>query len=128
MYKPVRELTGTKWTATLAAFLVSGLEHEHVWQLVFYVASFQEGQDPYIPSLGKSLLFFGWNELLLVAENGLVGKDKWEAWIEPYPKVSVSLCVVLMALPVGHFFTGDLVEKGFMADLSTAFLLVRIHS
>jgi len=81
--------------------------------------------DTYIPPIGKSLLFFGWNGILLVVEDW-VGRERWQAMVKPYPVILVSLCVNLMALPVSHLFTGDLLEEGFFDDTCIALPMIRI--
>uniref|UniRef100_A0A6U1R9U0 Wax synthase domain-containing protein n=1 Tax=Cyclophora tenuis TaxID=216820 RepID=A0A6U1R9U0_CYCTE len=127
VYKPVRKYTNSQWAATIAAFLMSGLLHEYVWQVLFYVGSFDTDlDDTYRRSIGKSMLFFGWNGILIVIEDAVVGRERWNAMVKPFPKVLVSLCVILTALPVVHLFTGDIVEKGYMMDLSASLPLIRV--
>lgn len=99
----------------MATFLASGLIHEYVWCLLFYVNIHQT--DAYVPPFGKQLLFFGWNGILLILEYA-VG---WETLVSTVPKPAVTLLVVLMALPVGHLFTGDMLKGGYFMSLQLAF-------
>lgn len=117
VYKPVRMVTGSRNAATMAAFAVSGIAHEYVWAVMFYTTSQEE--DKYVPPFGKSLLFFGWNGVLLVIEHW-IGRERWNELVKPYPRVCVSLLVVLAALPVGHLFTGDFRRGGYFTSLVTA--------
>ena len=117
VYKPVIKATGSRNAATLSSFLVSGALHEYVWIVMFYQSSHE--QDKYVPLFGKSLLFFGWNGILLTAEH-LIGRERWDKVVQPIPRMFVSLVVVMMALPVGHLFTGDFRQGGYFDSLATA--------
>jgi len=117
VYKPVRMATDSRNLATMAAFVASGIAHEYVWVVMFFRSS-HEG-DKYVPPFGKSMLFFGWNGVLLVVEHW-IGRERWHDLIKPYPRFLVSLMVVLSALPVGHLFTGDFRHGGYFTSLVTA--------
>jgi hypothetical protein len=121
VYKPVRMATGSRNAATMAAFVASGLAHEYVWAVMFLRSSHEI--DKYVPPFGKSLLFFGWNGVLLVIEHW-IGRERWNELIKPYPRFLVSMVVVLAALPVGHLFTGDFRQGGYFTSLVTAWPMV----
>ncbi|GAX15479.1 hypothetical protein FisN_8Lh220 [Fistulifera solaris] len=125
IYKPVRQYTGSKHVATLATFAVSGLMHEYVWYYLFYVNKHQDPADCYQPPFGKQILFFGWNGILLLFEY-FVGKQKWERVVKGLFPACTTVLVVLMALPVGHLFTGDLVAGGYFQQLSGLLAIVHI--
>lgn len=123
VYKPVRMSTGSRNLATIATFLASGVAHEYVWFVTFHQNSHE--QEKYIPMFGKSLLFFGWNGILLVVEHW-VGRERWNVAVEPMPRFLVSLSVVMFALPVGHLFTGDFRHGGYFESLATTWPLVAV--
>jgi membrane associated rhomboid family serine protease len=100
--------------AAMATFLASGIIHEYVWYLLFYTSIHQD--DVHVPPFGKQLLFFGWNGILLVMEYAV----RWEKLVSAIPKPIVTLLVVLMALPVGHLFTGDMLKGGYFSSLQLA--------
>jgi hypothetical protein len=90
VYKPVRAQTGSRNLATMATFLASGLAHEYTWAVMFYPSSHE--QEKYMAPFGKTLLFFGWNGILLILEHGL-GRKPVECHRETdaaYSRVSFS--------------------------------------
>jgi hypothetical protein len=123
IYKPVRMATASRNLATIVTFLASGVAHEYVWVVTFYQNSHE--QEKYIPTFGKSLLFFGWNGILLVVEHW-VGRERWHAAVKPMPRLLVSLLVVMFALPVGHLFTGDFRHGGYFESLATTWPIVAV--
>ena len=136
VYKPVRMATGSTILASLAAFVVSGLCHEFVWILLYLptTAQLQEhGQNEgsccatcYCDSwLGKQLVFFGWNGVLIALEY-LVGSciRRHTSWL---PRLLRSHLVVLLSLPVGHLFTADITKAGYFNDLRHAIPMVSIR-
>jgi hypothetical protein len=129
VYKPVRFHSGSKELAALTTFIVSGLFHEYVWFLMFRPNSHEDANAVYVPNplFGKSMLFFGWNGLLVVAEHA-IGRERWQRHASKYPKPLVTLVVIMTALPVGHLFTGDMVAGGYFAHVQLYFPLLRIAS
>jgi len=125
IYKPVRSCTSSRSIATVTTFLVSGLIHEYVWCVLFYQNVHQD--HVYVPTFGKSMLFFGWNGLLLVLEYA-VGEKSWKNLVSSFPKPIVTLLVVLMALPVGHLFTGDMIVGGYFQTLQLALPMLVVSS
>lgn len=121
VYKPVWAETGSRNLATMATFLASGLAHEYTWAVMFYASSHED--EKYVAPFGKTMLFFGWNGILLVVEHW-VGRNRWSAIVKPMPRILVSLLVVLTALPVGHLFTGDFRYGGYFDSLVTAWPMV----
>ena len=124
IYKPVRMTTGSRNVATMAAFLASGVAHEYTWAVMFYQSSHEE--DRYTPPFGKTMLFFGWNGIVLVFEHW-IGRERWDAMVKPMPRLLVSLFVVMAALPVGHLFTGDFRHGGYFDSLVTAWPMVLVE-
>jgi hypothetical protein len=127
VYKPIIAATGSKNLATMSAFLVSGLAHEYVWCVMFYTSS-HDSVHQYVPNpmFGKTMIFFGWNGNLLLFEHW-VGREYWASLVKPIPRIVVSLVVCLMALPVGHLFTGDFRSGGYFNSLVTVFPLITIE-
>lgn len=121
----MRSWTNSRSIATVATFLASGLIHEYVWLVLFYQNVHQDVI--HTPPFGKSMLFFGWNGLLLVLEY-TVGEKWWNSLISNVPRPFVTLLVVLMALPVGHLFTGDMIVGGYFQTLQLALPLLVVTS
>ena len=122
----MRQQTGSKHVATLATFLMSGWMHEYVWYYLFYVNKHQDAAECYQPPFGKQTLFFGWNGILLLLEY-LIGRENWERFANRLFPSCTTVLVILMALPVGHLFTGDLVASGYFRQLSGMLPVVRIE-
>lgn len=100
--------------------------HEYVWRFMFYVNKHQDPAECFQPDFGKQTLFFGWNGILLMFEF-FIGKEKWERFTNRLFPSCTTCLVILMALPVGHLFTGDLIAGGFFGQLSGLLPMVRIE-
>lgn len=112
VYKPVYR-SFSKTTATLATFLASGLIHEYSWLIMFYVHKNEKNSDTGLcatcvyPTYGKSIVFFGWNGLIIVLQH-MIGGFWLFGWMKKYfPSPCITALVVMTALPVGHLFTDD---------------------
>ena len=123
VYKPVRMATGSRNLATILTFLASGAAHEYVWAVTFHQNSHEP--EKYIPIVGKSLLFFSWNGILLIVEHW-VERERWDVAVRSMPRRLVSLLVVMSALPVGHLFTGDFRRGGYFESLATTWPMVAV--
>jgi hypothetical protein len=129
VYKPVRWHTSNKYVASLAAFVMSGIQHEIVWRIMFFQTNGEMADGDhcttcYHSAFGKQLWFFGWNGVLIVLEH-LAGP--WFVFLKLYlhPLV-ISHLVVFLSLPVGHLFAGDIVCGGYFEHLRFAFALVKV--
>jgi hypothetical protein len=94
---------------------------------MFYPSSHE--QEKYMAPFGKTLLFFGWNGILLILEHGL-GRNRWNAIVKPMLRILVSLLVVMTALSVGDLFTGftgDFRYGGYFDSLVTAWPMVVVQ-
>lgn len=128
VYKPVRAATHSKFMASIAAFVVSGICHEYVWTILYVPSSAQiedgNGTMSCCPScycqswVGKQLIFFGWNGILIALEY-LLGKNvlRYTRWL---PRLMRCHLVVLLSLPVGHLFTYDITQAGYFSHLQSA--------
>jgi hypothetical protein len=135
VYKPVRAVTDSKSLASLAAFVVSGLCHEYVWALLYLPTTaqlqdheFSEGlccSSCYCESwMGKQLVFFGWNGVLIALEYLVAGDmASYTNWL---PRLVRSHLIVLLSLPVGHLFTADITKAGYFSHLRSAIPMVTI--
>lgn len=70
------------------------------------------------------MLFFGYNGILLVLEYAFVSSWKPVLPFRNVPKPLVTALVVLLALPVSHLFTGDLLVGGYFQALQLAFPMI----
>mmetsp|Transcript_249 Transcript_249/g.742 ORF Transcript_249/g.742 Transcript_249/m.742 type:complete len:438 (-) Transcript_249:168-1481(-) len=99
---------------TVAAFFASGLLHEYSWAIIFY----DLGDDPtraYSPLPLKLTLFFLYNCGTMMIEHHF---GRHITFFESWPSIIVSTLVVLTALPLSHWYSGDWVVGGYFDDLS----------
>lgn len=104
--------------ATLVTFLASGIMHEYVWLVIFFQmgSDGEEAQggtkaDSFFPF--KLTLFFLYNGLTFLIEHKF---GHHITWFHSWPSIIVSTGLILTALPVSHWFTGDWVLGGFFSD------------
>ena len=136
-YRPLRDAGYSRNVASLLTFTLSGLIHEYVLYFMSLRkhSSFARSQ-PYIysqsPTRGRQGLFFVINGLLLVAERFLETKSDLTVVkilmksIARLPRPVRTMLVLLLVLPIGHWFTDEYVQSSFFADASFGFPLVKI--
>ena len=106
----------------MATFVASGITHEYTWAVMFYASSHHK-ENMLLHAFDQTMLFFGWNGILLVLEH-CIGRNRWNAAVKPVPRILVALLVVMTALPVGHLFTGDFRHGGYFDSLVTLWPMV----
>lgn len=118
VYKPLRVAGQHRFVAVAATFIASGLIHEYVWSVMFYVHDHEKDEDRgcsscfiYVP--GKAAAFFVWNGIVIILEH-LVGGSFFFQWARvTFPSPIKTTLVILTALPLGHLFTGDWIESDY---------------
>lgn len=132
---------------TLAAFLASGLLHEYSWAVIFYQYREDEGEcdNCYSPLPLKLTCFFLYNALTMTSKCvelvcciffGKISDSSSILWyyyyiisvehyygrhitfFESWPSIIVSTMLVLTAIPVSHWYSGDWVVGGFFDDFA----------
>lgn len=130
VFKPVLKLSSSKTAAVLATFLASGLMHEWVWAILFYVNCYQKDAitgkcaECFQPVWGKNMAFFGWNGMVIALETALKGWFLFPWMGATLPKRVKSALVLLTALPVSHLFTGDWIAGDYFSHFQLGFPLV----
>jgi hypothetical protein len=107
VYKPVRSMGGSSGLAALAAFAASGLFHE--WLLV---ATFSDSD--YTITHGPTMLFFVWQAVLLAGEAAIGHWAIFAFLSKNLPTQVRSFLVILLSLPLGHFFLDSYMHSDFM--------------
>ena len=110
--------------ATMVTFLASGLLHDYAWSIVFYHSSatksttdFQERI--FHPMWLKLTAYFLWNGAVMLLERPFCRWVPGVEWLsQRLPTPFVSTLVVLTALPVSHWYTGDWARGGFFTDFA----------
>lgn len=113
----------------LLTFFASGLLHDYSWQIVFYDSRSCTDVDPtcpsnqdYNPVAFKVTSFFLWNGAVMLAEH------HWGhlfRFMSSWPTLVRSQLVLLLALPISHWFTGDWAVGGFFSDLAMGLWTIR---
>ena len=116
IYQPLRLYFSTT-TAVMCTFLASGLFHEWILTILFYIHKKDRDENGYCSSCfyphtyGKNLMFFLWNGVLIGVQFVLVKKfsifSRLEKKLSP---LIITFLVLMCGLPVGHWFLGDIVK------------------
>ena len=109
----------------VAAFLASGLLHEYCWAVIFYQyapAEEQSAASSFSPIPLKLTLFFLYNGLTMFIEHHY---GRHITFFETWPSLVVSTLLVLTALPISHWFTGDWALGGFFSDFAIGLWHIR---
>lgn len=131
VYLPVRRFFPTRM-AVVATFVASGLLHDYCWSVIFYhhrsgaCASTANSDTPngcWSPILLKPTAFFAWNGIVLLMERPI--RPHCPHWMTSLPTPIVSTVLLLTALPVSHWFTGDWAAGGMYSDFALATWHVR---
>lgn len=126
-FLPARQFVSVP-AAVVFTFVVSGVMHDYVWSLVFYqhkqgINTDGRCLDCFVPVLLKLTAFFGWNGVVMLLERPLGPYLRTVS--SRLPTAVVSTLVVLTALPVSHWYSGDWAKGGYFRDLSIGVWLIR---
>ena len=104
-YKPVRSLGGGRGLATIVAFFASGAFHEWLLPCVFF---------DYNNTHGVTMIFFLWQAVLVMADF-VLGSSKLFDFLGKSLGNGVlrSLCVVMLGVPLAHWFCDSYVRSDF---------------
>jgi hypothetical protein len=114
--------------AAMSTFIASGILHEYVLLLITLPSSTNAtGPDAYIgyaPSYGNQSCFFAWNGMLMILEYIFMEWSAAARFESSAPPLVKSMLVVLMALPVSHWFTDEYVRSGLFAHYAVGFPII----
>lgn len=116
VFQPLRPLVGVK-ASIVAVFLVSGLLHEYAWRVIFYNSSDGDKEVAKTSSL-KLTAFFLWCGVTMILERPFYSFEV------RLPRPVVATLVVLTAIPVSHWFTGDLIDGGYFRHNALGLFLI----
>ncbi|KAG7357365.1 membrane bound O-acyl transferase family protein [Nitzschia inconspicua] len=134
-FRPLRQAGYSRNTAALMTFMVSGFIHE----FVLYFMSLRQhshsalGSYDYStsPTRGRQCLFFIINGVLLVIERLLDAQEKstffkrTSASMASLPRPLRTVLVLLLVLPIGHWFTDEYIQSSFFADTAFGFPIIK---
>jgi hypothetical protein len=139
-YRPLRRAGVSRNVASVLTFALSGLIHEYVlYFMSLRRRSFStDGTGSYSsysysywtsPTRGRQGLFFVVNGAVLVTERLLEARRKTDGALDSLmtalgrrlPRPVRTALVLLVVLPIGHWFTDEYVETSFFADASVGF-------
>jgi len=119
IFKPARNYFGTK-TAVLCTFIASGLFHEWVISIQLFIPDNMKDENGYCencyypPMYGTQSLFFIWNGFLVALEFMIAKRmPVFHHISEKLPPVVVSTLLIMLNLPVFHWFSHDYHKSGF---------------
>mmetsp|Transcript_29691 Transcript_29691/g.45530 ORF Transcript_29691/g.45530 Transcript_29691/m.45530 type:complete len:443 (-) Transcript_29691:89-1417(-) len=123
IFKPVRNYF-PKSIATIVTFVFSGLFHEYVilvTALKNESLSSQGTNTHYDPRYGKHMAFFAWNGFMMIVEYFLA--DNFILlWIgNKLPQPIKTMIILMLVIPISHWFTHEYVNSGFYDDLSIGY-------
>lgn len=121
--------------AVLVTFFASGLLHDYSWSLVFYqsskvrIAADAAQERLFRPIWFKLTAFFLWNGAVMLLERPFCQIVPGVQWLSKrLPRPILATLVLLTALPVSHWYTGDWVQGGFFTDFAHGLWHVRTAS
>ena len=130
VFLPAKKFVPTK-VAILVSFIMSGLIHDYVWAAIFYHHTNQRDDETgichgcFAPTTLKLTAFFLWNGVIILLEKPMA-KLPPVAWCSTnLPRPLVSTLVLLTALPVSHWYTGDWAVGGYFDDFAIALWHIR---
>jgi Membrane bound O-acyl transferase family len=125
VYLPVRKVCPVRWVAVTATFVMSGLLHEYCWSLIFYRPATAGEDCPtcYTPIPLKLTLFFLWCGVVMLLERPVKPYLTFAKAL-PTPLVA-TIQLVLLALPISHWFTGDWAVGGMFSDFALALWTIK---
>jgi Membrane bound O-acyl transferase family len=114
----------SKRMALFFTFMVSGFMHEYFRSILFYQHPDDNPETSYyVPTLFKLTAFFAWNGMALLLERPMT------PYLQPIasklPTIVVSTWLVLLVIPVSHWFFGDWIIGGIFYDISHGLFQVK---
>ena len=110
----------SKTIAIMCTFLASGLVHEWILTVVFYIQNGDKDISGYCNSCfhpymyGKNLMFFLWNGILIGLEFTIAKRFFVSHHLnKTLPSFVVTFLVLMFALPVAHWFFGDILKSKY---------------
>lgn len=122
VFKPVIKCW-PKAAAVIMTFLASGVLHE--WIVVVALSPDKNDlDDQYEPKLGGSTLFFLWSAVVIILEVAIGHWRMFALMNNVLPRPMITMCVIMLALPLAHWFSDPYIKSGFFADVQVGFALV----
>jgi len=121
VYIPLRKNGVAKGVAAVATFAASGLLHEYILTALASKGVLLEDDTAYMPNYGYHLAFFVWNGLVLMLEGLFYEHFFVQGLKQNLPEPIIVATVIMMVLPIGHWFTDEYAEIGFYDDIAVGF-------
>lgn len=132
VYIPLRKNQVPRALAAGGAFLASGLFHEWILSFVFQPRTHELGTDGscsaplcYATPLGGSTAFFIWNALIIALEYSIGGSKLVVQFVKTVPAPLRTVVLVMLALPVAHWFCDPYVVSNFFDHAGIGFPLIK---
>lgn len=115
VYKPVRCAGGSNGLASLAAFTASGVFHEQLLPTCILQYEYAHG---------FATIFFLWHALLVIGDRAMGHWPIFQFVSKRFPAPVQSALVLLLGLPIGHFFIEPYVNSDFFVHGNSFFPMV----
>lgn len=132
VYIPLRKHQVSRALAAGVVFLASGLLHEWILSIVFRPRSYEMGSDGecnlplcYVTPLGGSTGFFLWNAIIILAEYAIGGSKLVAQFVHLVPAPLRTVMLVMLALPVAHWFCEPYVLSNFFDHSELCFPMIK---
>lgn len=112
VYRPLRQNGVSSTLGALATFGASGLLHEFWLQLLTL-----RGGSTFVPQYGRHFVFFAWNGIALCGEHLLGHMIPTHS----IPRALRTAFVIMLVLPIAHWFTDEFVAAQFYQDAAPGF-------
>jgi hypothetical protein len=128
VFLPARQFFPTPICVALT-FLASGALHDYTWTVMFYHHNYLLNENGvchigncYHPIVLKVTAFFAWNSVIMLLERRV---GHLFGFTKSWPTIVVSQLVLLTALPVSHWFTGDWAVGGYFNEFAVGLWIIR---
>ena len=115
IFRPTR-LYFSSTVAAVCTFIASGLFHEWLISIIFFVHESDKDENGncescYKPAYGRQIMFFLWFGILLNIEYFVVKYfPKIHHFLQKLPRLVIVILVLMTGVPIGHWFFGDMVK------------------
>jgi len=112
----------------MCTFLASGLFHEWVLAVTFFIIDNDKDDDGhcsqcyYPETYGKHFMFFLWNGFVIGIEFIVLNHFPFFHSVgKTLPSILRTFMILMVSLPVAHWFFGDIAKAGFFHDCQIVF-------
>jgi len=123
VFFPAKRIVQSSQLSLLITFVVSGLYHDYAWLVNFYNTQHNNCNDDtcheyHTPLFGTKTLFFLTTGLIMLLERPVSKLPVVTTLAEKLPTFIISTLMVLVHVPVSHWYYGDWVVGGYFNQMA----------